>query len=465
MEPLLSSRACIAFVAVISAVLAAGPAASLRASPRAAKDFLASARALDKNALHDLRTPCGLRAALTRVRASQSDLRAALDTLGAAELGAVATLAIRGQMMAASRTKHRALRRPSPASQLFSAVTIALGHETKAAELLGDEPKSPTIVELPIPLSPFSAFDLALGHDGHSVWVSGSDASRILLYPSFGIGENPVVYKLRPGSFPHTIVVGPDDALYVAETGTNLGGNAIARLTPDGNHREFPLPAGAGSPWGITVGPDRKIWFTEVGAGKVGRLDPATGDLVEFPLRTRNSQPQGIVTGPDGALWGTESEANQVFRISADGHVTEFRIPTPRSLPVSIAAGRGGVLWVSEFAVGKLFRLSPAGRAREFALPSGAHPYGIASAPDGNIWFADRGRNEIGLITPAGHVFEYALPTENAQPMAVAPLGTGKFAFVELVGNRIGTFSFGRGKLLAPVTLFSSRRRLRAVGG
>lgn len=103
--------------------------------------------------------------------------------------------------------------------------------------------------------------------------------------------------------------------------------HAIARLTADGSRREFPLPAGAGEPWGITVGTDRKIWFTEVGAGKVGRLDPTTGDLVEFPVGAGDSQPQGIVTGPDGALWGTESAANRVFRISLDGRVTEFRDP------------------------------------------------------------------------------------------------------------------------------------------
>jgi virginiamycin B lyase len=436
---------------VLSAVLAGSAAGSQQVRPRHAKEFLTSALERDKRALNDLRSPSGLQAALARIRASQRDLGAALDTLGAAELPEETTAAIRAQLLAAASVKGRALAAPSSrdplvrANRVARAVRAALGRETKAANALGDAPRSPSIAELPIPFAVFGAFDLALGPDGHSVWVSGPDASRILLYPSLAAGASPIVYRLKPGSSPHGMVFGPDGALYIAETGTNIGGNAIARLTPAGELREFFLPAGAGAPWGIAVGSDRKIWFTEVAAGKVGRLDPATGKISDFQLPTANSQPQGIVLGGDGALWGTEAAGNRVFRIDVDGRATEFPIPTPDSVPVSIAAGRGGVLWVSELSGGKLLRISRAGRIREFPLPRGARPYGVASAPDGNVWFSDRGRNRIGLVTPAGRVFEYPLPTPNAQPTAIVPLAVGEFAFTEFVANRVGTLRFSTG--------------------
>jgi streptogramin lyase len=96
--------------------------------------------------------------------------------------------------------------------------------------------------------------------------------------------------RLAPGSAPRGIVFGPDGALYIAESGTNIAGNAIGQLLPTGELHQFFLPAGAGAPWGITVGPDGEIWFTEVSVGKIGRLDPAT--IHEFPLPTPNSQPQ-----------------------------------------------------------------------------------------------------------------------------------------------------------------------------
>jgi virginiamycin B lyase len=425
-------------------VLAGGVAASPQAPPRGAKDYLAAARGNDARALAALRAHRPVSAALARVRASQAQLAAALDTLGAAELPSGTTAEIRGHLLAAARLKGSLLAAPKVAAgRVAAALRAALTAEAKAAGLLGDAPGPWSISELPIPVGVFGAFDLVVGPDGRSVWVSGPDGSRVVLYPSLDPGTTPTVIRLPPGSAPRGLTFGPGGALFIAESGTNIGGNAIARLSPNGELKHFFLPAGAGAPWGIALGPDGKIWFTEVSAGKVGRLDPQTGNIDEFPLPTPNSQPQGIVLGSDGALWGTEAAGNRVFRITVAGRVTEYRIPTPNSVPVAIAAGRYGYLWVSELSGGKLLRISRAGRIREFPLPAGARPYGLVSAPDGNIWFADRGRNRIGLVTPAGRVFDFPITTPNAQPTAIAPLGVGRFAFTEFVANRVGVLRFG----------------------
>lgn len=439
----LARRGVVVLVAGTATVLAATAAGSQQAGPPGARAYLASARERDRLALVDLRSTSGLAAARTRVRASRADLAAALDTLGAAELPLDRTGSIQRLLLAAATGKARAL--ASSAVRLRAAVAAALVQETKAAALLGGAPGTPTVSELPIPFSVFGAFDMVLGPDGHSVWVSGPDASRILLYQSLEQGTAPVVFRLPPGTSPHGLVFGPDGALYAALTGTNIGGNAIARLGADGVPHLFYLPAGAGGPWGVAVGPDRNVWFTELTSGKVGRLDPVTGKIAEFELPTANSQPQGIALGSDGALWGTEAAGNKIFRIERDGHATEFPIPTPNSVPVAIAPSRGGLLWVSELSGGKLLRVSQAGKLREFPLPKGARPYGVASAPDGNVWFADRGRNRIGLVTPAGRVFDYPVPTANAQPTAILPLALGRFAFTEFVSNRVGVLRFPAG--------------------
>jgi len=433
-----------AFVLVcLLVVLAGGVAAAARAPARGAKEYVASARQNDQRALAALRSGRPVSAVLARLRASGADLAAALDTLGAAELPAATAASIRSRLVAAARLKGRVLAaKAADTNQLTRAVRGALSAEAKAAELLGDAPGSPSISEMPIPVGVFGAFDLVVGPDGRSVWVSGPDGSRIVLYPSLEPGTTPTVFRLPPGSGPRGLTFGPGGALYIAETGTNIGGNAIGRLMPTGELKQFFLPSGAGSPWGIAAAPDGKIWFTEVASGKIGRLDPATGNIVEFRLPTANSQPQGIVLGADGALWGTEAAGNRVFRITTQGKATEFPIPTPNSVPVAIAAGRYGYLWVSELSGGKLLRVSRTGKMREFPLPAGARPYGLVSAPDGNVWFADRGRNRIGLVTPGGRVFEFPLPTPNAQPTAIAPLGLGRFAFSEFVGNQVGTLTF-----------------------
>jgi virginiamycin B lyase len=425
-------------------VLAGGVAASSQASPRGAKEYLASARANDRQVLVALRSGRPIAAALARLRASRVDLAAALDTLGAAELEPGRTAEIRSRLVAAARIKGRVLAaRNVDTGRVAGAVREALVAESRAAKLLGDAPARWSIAELPIPVGVFGAFDLIVGPDGRSVWVSGPDGSRVVLYPSLEPGTTPTVIRFPPGSAPRGMTFGPGGALYVAESGTNIGGNAIGRLSPNGELKQFYLPAGAGAPWGIAVGPDGRLWFTEVSSGKIGRFDPATGTFTEFQLPTANSQPQGIVLGADGAMWGTEAAGNRVFRITTSGKMTEYPIPTPNSVPVAIAVGRYGYLWVSELSGGKLLRVSKTGRMREFRLPPGARPYGLVSAPDGNVWFTDRGRNRVGLVTPAGRVFEFPIATPNAQPTAIAPFGLGKLAFTEVVANRVGVLRFG----------------------
>lgn len=438
-------RKSLAVVAVLLAALAGAASGAQQASPRGAKEHLASVRRLDAQALGDVlrrRLP----AARSGIRASQAALAATLDTLGAAELASTTTATIRARLVAAAGAQRRALSELGSGSldtaSAAAAIRAALAEEARAAALLGNAPGSPVMGGVSIPTAVFGAFGLVRDPDGRSVWVSGTDASQVLLYRSLAPGAKPTVFSMNPGSSPRGMVFGRDRALYVAETGTDRGGNMIARIRRNAKIREYPLPTGAGAPWGMALGRDGKIWFSEESSGKVGRLDPATGRIVEYALPTPHSQPQGIVLGSDGAIWGTEAGGNKVFRMTMNGRAREFAIPTANSVPVAITRGRDGYLWVSELEGGKLLRVSKDGRMREFPLPRGARPYGLASAPDGNVWFADRGRSRIGVITPAGRVFEYPLSTPNAQPTAILPLGHGVFAFTEFVANRVGTMRF-----------------------
>jgi virginiamycin B lyase len=119
----------------------------------------------------------------------------------------------------------------------------------------------------------------------------------------------PVVSEYSEGlNSPYGIAVGPDRNLWV----TDIGGNAIVRITPAGAKTPFPL-APASSPWLIAAGPDGALWFTECGTSNVGRIT-TDGAIAEYPV-TLGSKPFAIATGPDGAIWITEVNANLIGRL------------------------------------------------------------------------------------------------------------------------------------------------------
>lgn len=114
-------------------------------------------------------------------------------------------------------------------------------------------------------------------------------------------------------------------------------------------------------PLGITLGPDRAIWFTEFKARRIGRID-RRGHIREYPVQYGN--PASITRGPDGALWFTTAARDSigsggVGRIALDGRIDMFHVHTTcRGLTRGLISGPDGKLWFIEpdgpIAVGRL---------------------------------------------------------------------------------------------------------------
>jgi streptogramin lyase len=209
----------------------------------------------------------------------------------------------------------------------------------------------------------------------------------------------------------------------------------------------FPIPLVAlVEPQGITTGSDGNLWFTEYGAGKIGRMTPA-GVETRFALpqvtptagspggrADTTPQPTAIAAGPDGALWFT-GIPGEIGRITTAGVVTEFPLPvvpppagsTPGTASTlatasAIVAGPDGALWFTGVP-GETGRISTTGVATEFAVPDIPPPAGlgpgtaptlatlnvITVGPDGALWFTGV-PGEVGRITTAGVVSEFPVP-------------------------------------------------------
>jgi virginiamycin B lyase len=120
--------------------------------------------------------------------------------------------------------------------------------------------------------------------------------------------------------------------------------NSIGRITTSGAITIFPLPLSQARSSGaqrIVKGPDGDMWFTESSANNIGRITKG-GVVTEFPLPHGTSFPYGITVGPDRNLWFSESGG--LGKITAAGVITEVTLPVGVYHITSLA----GALWFTD---------------------------------------------------------------------------------------------------------------------
>lgn len=246
------------------------------------------------------------------------------------------------------------------------------------------------------------------------------------------------------------IAVGPDGNIWFTEPGAAQ----LGRITATGSIREFPVPS-PNAPTGITAGPDGALWFV-LNHDRIGRIT-LTGSVTAFPMpvaRRLSPQISGITAGPDGNLWFAESAAGVIGRATMAGVITEFAIPTPMSLPSGITGGPDGNVWFTESGAGRIGRITPAGAVTEFPLADPGHdPGSITTGPDGNLWFTEWVGNRIGRITTSGLVTEFPIPTPDCRPGAISAGPDGAFWFLEVAAHKIGRIATDGSIREFPLTL------------
>lgn len=248
---------------------------------------------------------------------------------------------------------------------------------------------------------------------------------------------------------------------------------------------EFAVP-GSGPLGGITVGPDRDLWFADGGASRLRRM--STGGLLRSSVDLGGPIPLHVAAGADGNVWTTldDGTVGQVFLgvpptligpytpTTASGAtvlaagvddrlwyvdplthiigVTSFggdfdETPlSPGSRPTDVAAGPDGNMWVPAAGSGTLLRVrpTPAGTDPlvEMIVPTvggGGEPYALAAGADGRMWYVKRSGNRVGRVNLDGtNPVELTIPTASSRPEDIALGPDGAMWFVERDGNKVG---------------------------
>jgi virginiamycin B lyase len=155
----------------------------------------------------------------------------------------------------------------------------------------------------------------------------------------------------------------------------------LARFTGGGSSH-LPLPEG------IDVHPDGSVWYTKLYGDRLGRYEPATGEIREWP--TPFSGPRRLQIDAEGQVWIPQFGNSGIARFDPQTEAFEaFPLPLPSPLsdrPYSVAIADGKI-WVSSTAMDVLYRFSPQSKTFQIFPLSTRTTYmrNLAFSPTGEV--------------------------------------------------------------------------------
>ncbi|MBI2773899.1 MAG: lyase [Chloroflexi bacterium] len=168
------------------------------------------------------------------------------------------------------------------------------------------------------------------------------------------------------------------------------------------------------------------MWFTAQRTGRLGWLDPKTGQTKMIPLGP-GSAPHGVIVGPDRAAWVTDGGLNAILRV--DERTNEItRYPLPASVPrvdlntAAIASGPtvGRVWFTGQAGFLGLLEITPQGAATVKVIPAprGSGPYGITVRPgvEYEAYYASLAGSHIGRVSICCVNGGYSIDAEAIEP-------------------------------------------------
>ncbi len=269
-------------------------------------------------------------------------------------------------------------------------------------------------------------------HDGN-LWITQPDSDRITeldvhtgvftYYPLPKIGDD-------QGSYPHTNRFDAAGNLWF----TLSKSNHVARFVPSTGeftyHRLPPAdPAEVGLsipvPYGCDVAPDGTIWWSQLFGQRIGRLDPATGEITAW--KPPFYGPRRLRVGADGIVWVPGYGSGVLGRF--DPTIERWKVydlptgpPGPPGYgnaeePYALNANRKtGDVWITGSASDTLIRFDPTGeRFSAYPVPTrGSFMREIVFDPDGNPWTCKSDEPDVKEGKGRGKFIKIELPPKTA---------------------------------------------------
>ncbi len=300
----------------------------------------------------------------------------------------------------------------------------------------------------------------AIDHEGR-IWFGEMSLNRLAVFdPHTRTFQQMMPPQGRSGIM--GVEVAPDDTIWFAEQYANYIGHYFPTtgkyqvyslptlMIPDPNNagKTLSLPS---APNDLMLDTHGNVWFTELNADSLGKLDTGTGQVQQYPLSTRRSvqvlDPYGITVDPQGIIWFTEASNNHLGRLDpTNGNIRSFTPPDlqARTTLMEIASDPRGIIWATSFTSGLLLSFDPHSSifTPYYTSPVGNGTgglYGLAIASSSEVWVTLTEVNTIARLDVMTHHFVfYQVPTKGSLPLGVVMGAHHTLWFTEAGSDKIG---------------------------
>ncbi len=245
---------------------------------------------------------------------------------------------------------------------------------------------------------------IAVGPDNR-LYVADTGNQRVLVLTPDGtvVGE---LLGSEPFVEPFDIAVDGQGQVYVLDPAAER----IRLFAPDDSYLgDLPAdPAIVARSRGLHVDNQGRIWIANTPGGRVVALDQDGKILMEVPVWPgEDSQPVDVAVGSDGSIFVTDAGLNKLVRFDATGRrLLAWDIPVANSIDSShLAVDAAGYLYLSKPEAFLVTQLLPSGElvGDWSAMAPGAapvKPIGIAVDSSGRVWYVDTISGTVYVIEP-----------------------------------------------------------------
>lgn len=235
----------------------------------------------------------------------------------------------------------------------------------------------------------------ALSADGKYLYVPEVRRHRIVVLDATSLAY---VSEIGRGElkWPHDVSVGPDNRLYIADSGNDRV--AIYEVTGTTATFHAELKGDFDNPEGVFAHPDGRVFVSGEDSGSVAVFE----DRRQLNSINGLSRPHGIGLADDGGVWIAMSGIDELQHFDTALKPTGRKIDEPLSGPRYMALSNSGYMFLAEKQAHNIVVLTPEGKvaARLGAGQPGFGP-GFFNGPEGvavsndALWVTDTSNGRI----------------------------------------------------------------------